>query len=739
MFCVFKLFCNNNTVMENSDANIDLSNLLNDSYISDQFINLAKEKKKFIEELTDEEKRIYTDTISYIFTEEKSDVGVSRKFAEPFQVTWRKIHCQKDFLRTAIFPKITKNILVKGFPARKGSHLGFDDVFLGVDSKGKFVFGVFELKTNKIRSTYHRLDKGTEASKLIAFNLRKMSTKFVEKLVLDGVELKKAQHIGNALFNRFRISATAIGFDFQRKVSSMDIIKLFKNSFDTQFINKILEAAILQNQLISLIKTCYAFKKETKNKYVTVAKDKTTDVTNLIYLNFKYKTGKITEIPISGDFFRIDYDLQTKEFKFPQFSSSSLGVTNLSFEQKKAYFSLNKLIRKTLKKAELSIVDERGELLQINEIIRRLNSLQSLVYKALIKSRVFNDFQIFHKGTMFFFLETLSSESNEKKISRYLKNYSSYKGIANYHYHQKWIVPSSLDLGIFMGNLKEENKNSRKFRLFLYKHLLDGSSTDTKDMDIEEIEELISSNSELRDYLIGNFRRDIRLPDGYFWTQAINSTHLKKALVFCDARDSKPKKMYDCNLYTGYDFQYLLKDMELDSILLQNPITFGINEGRLVADFNTDRNVKIAEVWIEFLSETTDIPMNILQRLNTHLGSGGGIDLLYPQTNCELLRMLVVILLKFQENWDKLTVYLIQEIKTKQVQWEIETLKKSNPVILVNKNNQITINGEEAIIRLGTLDGTHWRTTRPLYCLANSSCWFNNIITLFKRAYQETI
>jgi len=125
-----------------------------------------------------------------------------------------------------------------------------------------------------------------------------------------------------------------------------------------------------------------------------------------------------------------------------------------------------------------------------------------------------------------------------------------------------------------MGNLKEENKNSRKFRLFLYKHLLDGSSTDTKDMDIEEIEELISSNSELRDYLIGNFRRDIRLPDGYFWTQAINSTHLKKALVFCDAKDSKPKKMYDCNLYTGYDFQYPLKDMELDSILLQKPITF---------------------------------------------------------------------------------------------------------------------------------------------------------------------
>ncbi|MCE7740795.1 MAG: hypothetical protein KAU62_18295 [Candidatus Heimdallarchaeota archaeon] len=725
--------------MKNSDANIDLSKLLNDSYISDQFNNLAKEKKKFIEELTDEEKKIYTETISYIFTEEKSDAKVSRSFAEPFQVTWRKIHCQKDFLRTAILPKITKDVLVKGFPTRIGSHPGFDDVFLGVDSKGKFVFGVFELKTNKIGSTSHRLDKGTEASKLIAFNLRKMSTKFVEKLVLDGVDLKKAQRIGNALFNRFRMSATAIGFDFQRKVSSMDIVKLFHNYFDIQLINKILEAAIKQNQLISLIKTCYAFKKEIKNKYVTVVKDKTTDVTNLINLNYKYKKGKKIEIPISGDFFRIDYDLHTKEFKFPQFSSSALGVTTLSFEQKRAYFSLNKLIRKALKKVELSIVDESGELLQTNEIIKRLNSMQSFVYKALIKSRVFDDFQVFHKGTMFFFLETLSSESNEKKISRYLKNYSSYKGIANYHYHQKWIVPSILDLGIFVGNLKEENENSRKFRLFLYKHLLDGSSTDTKDMDIEEIEELITSNSELRDYLIGNFRRDIRLPDGYFWTQAINSTHLKKALVFCNVRDSKPKKMYGCNLYTSYDFQYLLKDLELDSILLQNPITFGINEGRLVADFNTDRNVKIAKVWIEFLSETTDIPKNTLQRLNTHLGPGGGIDLLYPQTNCELLRMLVVILLKFQENWDKLTLYIIQEIKTKQVQWEIETLKKNNPVIFVNKRNQITINGEEAIIRLGTLDGTNWRTTRPLYCLANSSCWFNNIISIFKRAYQEII
>ncbi|MHA1346851.1 MAG: hypothetical protein ACTSVO_04490 [Candidatus Heimdallarchaeaceae archaeon] len=194
-------------------------------------------------------------------------------------------------------------------------------------------------------------------------------------------------------------------------------------------------------------------------------------------------------------------------------------------------------------------------------------------------------------------------------------------------------------------------------------------------------------------------------------------------------------------MYLTVDLKKYIDKAGLDPILLQNPINFGYYQGRIVADFNCDRNPRISEVWIQHLIDKYNVNENVARRLESRLGRGGGIDLLSPQSDDELLKLFVLILADYQNSWDEMTRVLREGILNSDIPWGNSILRENAEEITGDIFGGLSVGDRDAVLFLSSLEGERdvYRTRSVHYCLPGSSSWISRIINDLKVQALNTV
>ncbi len=379
--------------------------------------------------------------------------------AEYFLKAFIKLHFENDSIRRHWFKsknqKSFNKVLVKGLKGKFSSSNGFDDILLTVSGKDKSE--KFDLKTVEMKVgddlgsffDYIRTNKNTKFTSQICDDIDSFLAIRYKQLVNNNIDSELANNIIVNLNNKYKFTASGIGYNFNIKIKSDNLRNVLIGAGLTQDkTNRILEGAIKQNQLISLMQHGSAHKMVKKKGYYTTIDEIVHDIEFKVKINDKNKE-KYVIVKIHRDMFLPKFVIRDNGkliLEIEGFSSvlqKLVNEKNKTSDQYKAYMKLKIIFNSAL--VELNSC-EISYNTSAEEVVGNLNEVHQSIYFEIIKhcrDGLFEELSVFENGRMSHCLETISNLG--QKTREQLKKHFKSKSIVPYTFHQHWQTLYSLE------------------------------------------------------------------------------------------------------------------------------------------------------------------------------------------------------------------------------------------------------------------------------------------------------
>ncbi|UJG42697.1 MAG: hypothetical protein K9W46_09920 [Candidatus Heimdallarchaeum endolithica] len=352
------------------------------------------------------------------------------------------------------------------FGKRKNN--GFDQLLLGRDTSGKYIIKTINLKFNGSNNVY-----------------LKRKSKLFEKIntEIDSLdkEVKGKKEIIRMLLRKRRSSLHDIGLDFLRKEKNGDLKEaLIKSGLDLDTINLILNAAIKQHQLISLLENGWTFE-ATKNLqgYLVV----TNDIVN--YIDLVSENKSIVRIEATDLQPRINLDF----IEIPSFEEKN--------ENKNIFKKIDNLLLTRLKKRKF-VYNLENKYSFIETIIK----IQDVLYNIITKEGLFKDFEVLSSYETKHRLEFIGCKDELFYYYSYLEKWASRYAIRTYDEIVLNLMPTNERFSLITKISESKNietiNNIKSFTEQIFKEIIKKiENVDFTNLSLEEIENILANNSSI--------------------------------------------------------------------------------------------------------------------------------------------------------------------------------------------------------------------------------------------------
>jgi len=352
------------------------------------------------------------------------------------------------------------------FGKRKNN--GFDQLLLARDASGKYIIKTINLKFNGSNNVYFRRKS-------------KIFEKINSEIGSLDEAVKEKKELVRMLIRKRRSSLHDIGLDFLTKEKNGDLKEaLIKSGLDLDTINLILNAAIKQHQLISLLENGWTFE-ATKNLqgYLVV----TNDIVN--YIDLVSENNSIVRIEATDLQPRINLDF----IEIPSFEEKN--------ENKNIFKKIDNLLLTRLKKRKF-VYNLENKYSFIETIIK----IQDVLYNIITKEGLFKDFEVLSSCETKHRLEFIGCKDELFYYYSYLEKWASRYAIRTYDEIVLNLVPTNERFSLITKISESKNietiNNIKSFTEQIFKEIIKKiENVDFTCLSLEEIENILANNSSI--------------------------------------------------------------------------------------------------------------------------------------------------------------------------------------------------------------------------------------------------
>ena len=538
------------------------------------------------------------------------------------------------------------------FGKRKNN--GFDQLLLARDTSEKYVIKTINLKFNGSNNVYLR-------RKSQIFEKIKTEIDILDEKVKEKEELVKI------LLRKRRSSLQDIGLDFLRKEKNGDLQDaLIKSGLDFKTVNLILNAAIKQHQLISLLENGWTFE-VTKDLqgYLVV----TNDIVN--YIDLVSENNSVVRIEATDLQPRISLDF----IEIPSFEEKN--------ENKNIFKKIDSLLIMRLKKRKF-VYNLENKYSFIETIIK----IQDVLYNIITKEGLFKDFEVLSNCETKHRLEFIGCEDELFYYYFYLEKWASRYTIRTYDEIVLNLVPTNERFSLITKISESKNietiNNIKSFTEQIFKEIIKKiENVDFTNFSLEEIKNILANNSAIAKKVTEFFKfKEGTICSNWIGHKIGEKRNMSKdTFVILEnergdllrVSENRKSPLITCK----FNFlNELIKNVDIRNfspVLLHEPMYFKIDKkGKLFVDFGNSRMIEKREAWIKYLKEKYNLSegkLSILKKragLSTAIKQGmsiNGVNMLKGKE--EDIALMMLIMWEYQQLWNKVGEKFAELIKEK--------------------------------------------------------------------------
>ncbi|MBY9000592.1 MAG: hypothetical protein KGD64_06745 [Candidatus Heimdallarchaeota archaeon] len=675
--------------------------------------------------------------------------------AEYFLKAFIKLYFENDSIRRhwckSKNQKLFNKVLVKGLKGKFSSSNGFDDILLtmsGKDKSEKFNLKTVEMKVGDDLGSffdYIRTNKNTKFTSQICDDIDSFLAIRYKQLIINNVDSELANDIIVNLSNKYKFTASGIGYNFNIKVKSDNLRNALIDAGLTQGkTNRILKGAIKQNQLISLMQHGSAHKMVKKKGYYTTIDEIVHYVEFKVNINDNNKE-KYVIIKIHRDTFLPNFVIRANGkliLEIEGFSSilQKLAIEkNKTSDQYKAYLKLESKFNTVLNEFNSCLVNNN---ISAKEVIGNLNAVHQSIYFEIIKhcrDGLFEELSVFESGRMSHCLETISNLG--QKTREQLKKYFKSKSIVPYTFHQHWQTPYSLEKAFQLKGMIANSSSVNGWMILKNRYIGKMLPNDiVKICEVANVWDEFQENSSWFQKILRDLPSPYKIPDGF------NLNHLSniiRPIIFFDKQLMTPvtvKGYNSRNQWFGIKIdinKFFEEKTSFSKYLFQFPIKVNIRG----VEFS--QSEEIVEAWKGRLIYT-GVPEEQVNLLGTKYN-------LRNAEGCFNVKILFAIIFEYRNVWNEFATWIRELIQTTN-EWS-KVLPSSVDQIdgsrlqVVNEQIQYDNSGKgdwrEVLLGLGSMHGKEtWNVRKDInrsFVFPSQNELFNKLIEDIKHQIWQII
>ncbi|MCG3220282.1 MAG: hypothetical protein H7641_02785 [Candidatus Heimdallarchaeota archaeon] len=627
--------------------------------------NLSNDLKEFLCKLEEIEAESYT---RVLLTKCGVHGITSTHSAEHFLKAFIKLHFERDSIRRYWnkddIKYSSKEVLIKGLKLKFSSSNGFDDILFSMSKKGKYekyCLKTVEMKVGNDLSSffdYIRTNKNIKLTSQISNDIDNFLTQRLKQMIKNNVALEVANDIIVDLSNKYKFTTSGIGYDFNIKVKSGNLRNaLIDAGLSHVNINQILEGAIKQNQIISLMQHGIAHQMLKKKGYYTTIDEIVLEVV----LKTKIKVNDDERFVVT----KIHRDVFLPKFVLGKNDKIILEIEGFgpvlqkmkikgkhSTDEYKAILKLESIFKSALDDLNPCEIDGNTS---ANEIVRNLNEMHHLIYFEILKhckEGLFKEFLIFENGQVSHCLETISNLGQKTK-EQLLKNFKS-KSIVPYTIHQHWETPFSLEKAFQLKGIKSDSSSFNGW--LILKNMYIGNLLSNKTVELEDLDNVWNEFQEDSNWfqkILRDLPPPYKIPDGF---NLNHLTHITRPIIFFDKLTMNPISV------SGYNDkkQWLGIMLDINKFFEAKP-SFSKNLFQFPIKINVrgvefSQSDRIVEAWKKRLIYS-GVPEEQVSLLGTQ----------YNFRNAEghfNIKILFAIIFEYEQIWNEFTSWIQENIRS---------------------------------------------------------------------------
>jgi len=675
--------------------------------------------------------------------------------AEYFLKAFIKLNFENDSIRRHWYKsknqKLVNKVLVKGLKGKFSSSNGFDDILLTVSGKDKFE--EFNLKTVEMKVgddlgsffDYIRTNKNTKFTSQICDDIDSFLAIRYKQLINNNIDSELANNIIVNLNNKYKFTASGIGYNFNIKIKSDNLRKALIDAGVTQDnTNRILEGAIKQNQLISLMQHGSAHKMVKKKGYCTTIDEIVHDIEFKVKINDKNKE-KYVVIKIHRDIFLPKFVIRDNGkliLEIEGFSSvlqKLVNEKNKTSDQYKSYLKLESKFNTALSEFNSCLVSNNTS---PEEVSGNLNEMHQSIYFVIIKhckDGLFKELSVFESGRMSHCLETISNLG--QKTRDQLKKHFKSKSIVPYTLHQHWQTPYSLEKAFKLKGMIANSSPVNGWMILKNRYI--GKMLPNDIVEICEVANIWNEFQEDSNWfqkILRDLPSPYKIPDGF---NLNHRAHIIRPIIFIDKQLMTPvivKGYNNRNQWFGIKMdinKFFEEKTSFSKYLFQFPIKINIRG----VEFS--QSEEIVKAWKERLI-CTGVPEAQVNLLGTKYN-------LRNAEGCFNIKILFAIIFEYRNVWNEFSTWIREFIQTTN-EW-IKVLPSSvdqlcgSRLRVVNEQIQYDNSGNgdwrEVLLGLGSMHGKEtWNVRKDInrsFVFPSQNKLFNKLIEDIKHHIWQII